>query len=90
MERLNRCHKFQFSFQSSTSSSSEFGSGSGSRRLAERVMADVHAAAADEAQVAVVLVESVAERRTHKRALLELAVMRSAATRKARNVYVAK
>ena len=78
-------------------------------------MADVPAAEADEAQVAVAPVESVAERRMRKRALVEQAValvgrtrealqrqvhiygqldrqkgVRSAATRKTRNVHVAK
>ena len=46
-------------------------------------MADVHAAAADEVEVAVVPVESIAERRTRKRALLENAVALIGRTREA-------
>ena len=78
-------------------------------------MAAVHAVAVDEAQVAVVPVESVAKRRKRKRALLEQVIaligrtrealqrqvhiygqldrqkgVCSTATRKARNVHVAK
>ena len=46
-------------------------------------MGDVHAATEDEAQMAVVPVESVAERRTRKRALLENAVALVGRTREA-------